>query len=494
MHYSYLLLVLPAVAVPFLLRFIYIRIIFTILKRKAFPFLHSVIYEGWEDPNIRRLMDDISRLAESKVNKIFPLKFNLIGDGKELLFVIQQQLRKKKESENPQVLHLDFSPERLIQCTLLLLNDIYREYHQKWWFKRIINLKLHWFRRGDSLRKRFSALLRVPVIKELSGARLFGPIARLLLIPLIGPPFLIVFLIRSFVISLLWEGWMRYLYAIILIRSSYYFVFLYTKHNEQIERRLQIFDEKNISAQREHFSDFLDPHLWHQKSPGFASAAKTYMECLDVFGYPRDKKFAAAPVNDAGKIQSILWEIAHRIFKSSKSAVKKQLDMYSHPDYASQLIMMANSIGNEYYPGQQYIDRLCIHDLLAVSYIGSLYLLSHLYSAPFASPLLRSFSIDFLFKIKEISETDLLQYALKGVRYSGKIGSLLFRAKKGFAVLKGGTGAVSLAVSLGTPIIYQHIEDSLVAFLFHRYGRLLILLFEESVKRPHDKVPLNHVF
>ena len=168
--------------------------------------------------------------------------------------------------------------------------------------------------------------------------------------------------------------------------------------------------------------------------------------------------------------------------------------MYSRPDYFEQFKELTQAIGTAYFPETNYVYKLCLHDIISGAYIGSLYLLSKLYTAPIASPLLRTFSIDFFFKIKEISETDLLQYALKSARYTGKIGSILFKARKGISVLKGGTGAAGLAVSIGTPFVYQQIEDGFLGFLFHRYGRILLLLFEESQKKGKNKLPLETIF
>ncbi|MBN2510907.1 MAG: hypothetical protein JXB03_11550 [Spirochaetales bacterium] len=497
MDYSLFFLILPALLVPFLVKGILIRIVFYVLKRNNMPFIHSLVYEGWNDQHIDALMDQIIKFAYRRTNRMFNLAYTLINDGKQVLYMVQQSLSKNPGAKDPHILRLDFTPERLIQCILLFLNDMYREYGNKWWFKRILTLRLHWFSRADFVKRAVKQVFSAPLLKTAMQSRLIGPIVRFLVIPLIGPPVLAFYLVRSFVISLAWEGWVRYLYSILLIRFAYYLVFLYVRRNSLIEHRLSMFSDSKISRQSRHFSDLLNPSLWKEKSARYPQAVTEYLKFLCDNEYPVDRKVLGLDEKAEASFKGFGAAVQRglsRIFSSTKTAFKKQLDMHIEPDHLKQLSGLFHTLGNAYYPGRKPLYWLSLHDVIIAAYTGSLYFLSRIYKAPVSSPLLKTCTIDVLIKMKDVAQTDLIQYALKTARFSGKLGSTLYRARKGFTLVKSGSGAAGLILSFTTPLLYQHLEDSLRTYMIHRFGRILLLLFEESTKTGKHKFPLESVF
>ena len=493
MSISLLLLAVPVIVTPLLLRFFYIHAVYMLVRKKEYPLIHELVHSGWDDERIEDLMTKVHAYAKSRVSGFFSPEFDMELDVKAVMLLVQQKFSSKEPGTSK--LSFTFTPERLIQSALLLISDFYREFGDKWWFKRLLNIKLIWFKRGKGLKNLIDSVKKIKIVRTIVSARVIGPVFRFLLIPVIGPPIIAFYLVRSLTVTAFWEGWIRYIYSVLLVRFAYYTVFLYSSGNSVIEKRLSQFSRRNISKRTEYIEQFFDPVTWGEKSPEYPDAVLSYTEFLKTIDQPKDDRVFGGPEE-----RSVFSETARGVKKmlsvfirSSGRAIKKQIRNYGHPEYGRQLIGMASSIGRSYYDAHPFYN-ICIHEILLTSYSASLFLLGQIYKAPGSSPLLRSVSIDILFKIKSFAETDIAGYILKSAKFSGRIGTILFQTRKGLNLLKGSGGILSFFLSLGPPILYQHIEDGIITFLFHRWGRCLLRLFEESKKSSRNKTRLYDVF
>jgi hypothetical protein len=231
--HALLVVVLPILIIPLLMRFIIGKIVIFKAGQKFLPLYLKKQHRGWQTAQDRQTMSTLNAFALQRLKGGLVFKADLKEDVKTILLCIQAINHPESA---PADVSFSFSVRKLLDCALLFFSDLYKEFAGKAWFKLIRRVRLGWFSRIWNVRKYYELLFAHPLLEKLRRARIPGKIIRLVLIPLIGLPSLIWYVVRSIVFSVFFEGFYRFFYALVLLKIGYYALYLYGRENRSIRQ------------------------------------------------------------------------------------------------------------------------------------------------------------------------------------------------------------------------------------------------------------------
>lgn len=480
------LVLLPVFLVPALVRFAATRIVLRIARRSMLPREIHDLQAGWQQATDVRALEAVEAFARERLGGFLVPRYDLLADGRELLCRIQAIYLPKATGK----LSFTFSAKTAAECALLIFSDLYREFGRHWWFRGLKKVRLIWFRRVFEAGRKYRAVLEVPVLNQLNRTRLMGGLVRLILVPVIGFPFMVWYLIRSSVVTTLYEGSFRYLYAVGLMRIGYYGIHLYGKGNPAIESRIAKISRARIIELEKAFEQKLSPRRWERKSMVYPEAVLCYRELLDYFGVAAD-----AQVNDLdreaagpGGIWGRSGRLLGRFSRSAMRSFKKQLRPDKpEPNHQHQLGTLIREIPAVYHPGAQNpLLHFRVGDLLDSGYMAAVLALGKIYRVPASHSLLDRISVDFLLKAKAFGDDDTVRNALAGIGQSARYLGLFLRSRRLVTTARGMLSPFTLAVSIGGPVLLQQLRDLAGEFAYHRTGRILLYLCESGKLQRDD--------
>ncbi|MBN2531421.1 MAG: hypothetical protein JXB88_00945 [Spirochaetales bacterium] len=479
--------ILPVLIIPFLMRLIVGRIILFRVKKKYLPAYLESIYSGWESEDDKKAMKEVSRLALQRLKYHFIFKPEFFADAKAILISIKNIYNQKK-SEDDYI--FTFSLLSLIECSLLAFSDIYKEYGKKPWFRLIQNVKLIWFYRAWNFRKIYMIIFTNPVIDRLRRTRILGKLLRILLIPLLGIPSLIFYIIRSIVISIFLESFFRFFYALILMKFGYYALYLYGKENTQISKRIKDIPKKKLGELNKQIQEMILPSGWENKSDFFQQAVESYLEVLKTSGIPMDQEVMMADQSFLDKTKGVLT----RVTTAFKRAYKKHnpLDKKEESD-KDKILKFYGEISRQYVPKARIpYTYLRLKELIAAGYMASVMILHKILSTPGAKLLLDKISGNFAVKLTSaVKDSNLLKVGVKGIKGAYKYYKLYRIGSRAFKVLRGIASPYTLIWTFGSPVLFQQLQDLLREYTAHRIGRLILFTWEShKLKKKSSLHPL----
>jgi hypothetical protein len=476
--------VLPVILIPLLMRFFIGRIMLSIVKRKYLPKSLKEIYKGWEKKEDKLAIDTVSHIALDRLKYHFIFNYNIKEDIEDILFNIQNIYNEDKGLDN---LVFSFSIRKLIECFLLGFCDIYREYSDQLWFKIIKRIKLVWFWRLISLNRHYKQIFRFPFLEKLRTTRVLGKLIRLILIPIFGVPVLLWYVIRSVFITIFLEGFMRFLYGLLLMKIGYYSIYLYGRENNVINKRIRQIPRDKLSKLSKTIEDRIVPDEWNRKSRFYDAAVEVYLAFLDKHNITRDEKISLKKQKFTEKTKKMFTNF----FEVTKKAYTKQNPFKNMKfEDKDRIIEMYKLIGNQYYRrAKEPILMFRIGEILEMGYMGSIILLNVVFSTPGAGALLDKISLDFALKMKDLSKREIVKDSVSGIGKSVKYFSLFNKARKIFNITRGIVAPYSLAFTFGSPIIIQQLQEMLKGFVYHRAARILLFGWEKN--KLHKKESLD---
>ncbi len=481
-----ILFAVPLILLPFVMRFLIARIILYRVKRIYLPRYLRSVHTGWESEQDIAAIDAVCDYVLNRLRYHFVFRENFIADAEQVLLIIQNAFSRKGPSEK---LSYSFSIRKLLECSLLAFSDLYSEYLRKGWFRFIRNTRLLWFRRVNFMAFFYNSIFNLPLLSRLRTMRVIGPLFRLLFIPLVGLPSFLWYVIRALSVTVLFEGFFRFFYALVLLKIGYYGLYLYGRGNTDISRRIRDIPKSRIGDINRRIEELLHPQKWPERSVLYQSAIEIYRETLAGYGISADARFSAERPGPARAVFD-------SIRKLLDLSIRAHLKGNGHPEHPAsdrdRLLLLYRRIGTAYYPrSAEPILTFRIREILEMGYMGSILLLDKVLSTPGVRFLLDRVSIDFMLKMKSFAEHDAVRLTAGQVRNSLKLYRNYRQASDIFRIVRGIATPYTVIWHLGSPVLYEQLSDMLRQFVYHRAGRLLIYGWESNIlKTKRDISPI----
>jgi hypothetical protein len=479
-----LALLLPFCLVPLLMHLVISRLIFILIKHKYLPKFLKELDNGWQTEQDKQAIKALSQLAAARLKYHFLFSYRIKEDLEAILLCIQNTYAPNQELTR---LKLSFSIKKLVSCCLLGFCDLYKEYHEQPWFKVIKNVRLIWFWRLSALNRHWQNLfIRIPLLQKLRQTRLLGPLLRLLLVPLLGAPLLLWYVIRSISINIFYEGFFRFFYGLLLMKVGYYTIYLYGRENTIINQRIAAIPGKRIALISKDIELLLTEAFQTNKSKYFDKARTVYQTLLKEFEVDEDDKLSTDLLTaDPSFVQALgkkISKILKNFLTNSREAYKKQnpFIIYEAQD-KEKLLRLYYELGKIYFPKvKEPILMLRLTEAIEIGYMSSLLLLNFFLSTPGINMLLGNISVDFILKVKKLATSNRLRNAITSFNHSYKYVSVANKIYKIFRVAQGIVSPYQLVFTLSSPIIFQYVQQALRQFAYHKSGRLLLYGWESN--------------
>jgi hypothetical protein len=483
--YTTLVIILPIIIIPLLMRFVIGKIIIFNAKKKYLPhYLHNQ-RRGWEIDIDEQAIDKLNTIALQRLKGAFIFKPDMQTDIKAILLYIQNIYNPGADTEK---LSFSFSIKKLLDCAVLFFCDFYKEYADKKWFKLIQNIRIVWLYRIWNVRKYYEIVFSHPVMDRLRRMRLLGKILRILLIPLLGLPSLLWYILRSIIISVLYEGFYRFLYALMLMKVSYYALYLYGRQNKDISKRIKSIPKKKLAEFNKQIQARLLPSAWPEKSSRYHRAVVVYLKSLERMGVAPDPEVLG---QDPGFLEK-----AKKIFVRVKAAFSrsyaKTIPFIKKQEYKNNIIMHLLNISAVYVPHADKPYRyLRIKELIATGYMASIIIMHKILSTPGITILLNKLSLNYALKLSAMARQQLVVDSVKGAGDLYKYYRLYRIGSRALKLLRGLSGPGGLMWSLGSSVLFQQVQDLLKEYVVHRISRLSLFTWEAHIlKKQIDLHPL----
>jgi hypothetical protein len=467
-------LAVPLALYPLLVRFVLTPLIFRRLTKKHLPEELEYIRDGWTNGTEEEAVEKIIGFVRQKMRPAAPFSPDPVADGKAMALLVEKVYHPAGEE-----LRFAFPVRRLLECGLLAFGDIMREYGNLFWVRLLSSFPLKWYRKYGRLNRSWRRLVSLPLIRRLRNLRILGPLIRLLLIPLLGIPYLILVLARGFLLVGLLEGYSRFFYSDLLLRFGYYLLYLYCGKNSLIAERAGEIDRKQIFALGKSAEEILKRVELEEITDGrYLDALERYRTLLREWNMDPDR----AAEEKSGTFITVLERIVNRVLHSGKQALVRLIDPESGavPDLR-RMNELARTIGSSFYPGMEHpVRELRPGDLIETGYLAALLGYYRLYQIPGMAETLGKVRLDFAISLRDFIEDDTVRFAAKGVRSGWRAWRVSRDVRRVGRILRGAAAPASIAVHIAIPVAGQGVLDTLRSFVYHRAGRLLLHLYARS--------------
>jgi hypothetical protein len=468
-------MLLPLILVPLCMRFAAVRLILLMARRRLLPGRLREMEAGWEEEE-RESFIAAEKIVRTRLRTLFPPAYDLTADVREILLSIQRQ-----RGETGGELRFSFSIRSAAEVGLLAFADIYDDLHRKPLFRLLQRIRLKWLVRVGKLAEGYARIRNLPVLRELSRSRILGLLLRAALIPLLGLPLLIFYLVRSFLTGILADGSFRYLYALVLLRITYYGIYLYGGENPVIAGRISDLGRDEITDAGRRLEKQLLPREWGTKSLQYEEGVLRLRAILRDLGIDDDHRLSEGEGQLPRPFAS-----GRRLFRRLRgsallAARRSFLKVEKPTGIVAGLKLLWTGVSGAYVPGDRKASQeLRVGELAAAGYFASLLLLSKLYSAPGGRRALGRVPVELAVRINTLTEDELFRTILSGAREGMRLAGVAGRIRRAGLLLRGRYHPAGIVLSFATPFALAHLENSLKSGLYHRAGRLMLYIWEQN--------------
>jgi hypothetical protein len=476
-------IILPVLILPLLMRILIGRLILFRVRRKYLPKYLKNLYKGWESKEDKQAIKEVSNLALQRLKYHFIFKPQFAMDAKALLIAIKNIYEGEKKDED---LTFSFSILSLIECGLLAFSDIYKEYADKPWFRIIQNMKLIWFLRALHIRKFYMLIFSNPVMDRLRRMRILGKLFRVIFIPILGIPSIVWYVLRSLTISIFFESFFRFFYALLLMKFGYYTLYLYGKENTHISKRIKNIPKKKLGKLNKEIQTMILPSEWKEKSSQFHKALEVYLEALKLCGIPEDQKAKQAEQSFLDQTKNVMNRVTTAFIRAYKKHNPLSKTKESDKD---KFILLYREISKQYVPRAAIpFAYLRIRELIATGYMASVLVLHKVLSTPGAKLLLDKLSGNFAVTLTSFAKSDIAKTGAKGIKGAYTYYKLFRLGSRAFKILRGIAAPYTFIWTFGSPVLFQQLQDLLKEYIAHRTGRLILFTWESHILRKKNKL------
>ena len=487
---EYLWMLLPLLLVPLVMRFVVVQIVVLLARRHFLPHRLQEMEAGWKESELASFTA-AEKTVRTRLTTLFAPKYDISRDIREILLALQQ-LRSESPGEDPDKLRFSFSVRNATELALLAISDVYTDIHRRPLLRKLYGTRLKWLIRAGNISHAHSRIMGLPFIRRLSKIRLIFPLLRGILVPLIGFPMLILYIVRSMITGIFFDGSFRYLYALVLLRISYYGIYLYGGENPLIAARIQALKKKEIIEAGRRLENILNPENWDERSLLFEEGGLRINAVLQDLGIDADHHIENAMENGVpgGKRGARGLRILRRIRNAALLAARRQI--FRSPKNSASFLEGISALWSsaaEHYAPQKHpaIEELRLREIIAGGYFASILLLFRLYSTPGIRSTLGRISVDFAVRINELTEDELIRGIFSGARRGLRIAGIAGRIRKLQKALKARFHPAALAISFVSPFAFAHVETSIRTAVYHRTARLFLYIWESNaLKRPPE--------
>jgi hypothetical protein len=473
--HAILVVVLPIIIIPLLMRFIIGRIVIYRARQKYLPLYLKKQQGGWHTAKDRETISTLNTFALQRLKGGLVFKPDLKEDVQTILLCIQAVHRPESV---PAGVSFSFSVRKLLDCSLLFFSDLYKEFAGKAWFRLIRRIRLGWVSRIWNVRKYYEIIFSNPMLEKLRRARVPGKLVRLVFIPLIGLPSLIWYVIRSIVFSVFFEGFMRFFYALVLLKIGYYALYLYGRENKTIRRRIRTIPRKKLADVHKRIRSLLSPSSWAQKSVLYPRAAAVYAESLLQLGIAPDPEVSppdpGLPAFAMGILNRVKSTLA-RIYSNANPFIRKQVKQNA-------LLGVLLNISAVYAPrSNRPYNYLRLDELMTLGYMASVMIIYKINTTPGINLLFANMSVDFALKLGSVARREEVVQGVRTIRGLYKYYRLYRIGAISAKMLRGLSGPTGLVLTLGGSLLFQQARDLLQEYMFHTAARLVLFTWESHM-------------
>ncbi len=483
--HTLLIIIIPVVLLPLLMRYVIGKIIILRAKKHYLPSYLQNQSRGWHEKSDKQAIESLNSIALQRLKGAFIFKPDIQTDIKTILLCIQNIYYPGAESAE---LSFSFSIKKFLDCALLFFSDFFKDYAHKKWFKLIRNIRIIWLYRMWNIKKYYEILFSNPLMDKLRRMRLLGKVLRLALIPLIGLPSLVWYVLRSIIISVFFEGFYRFFYALMLLKISYYALYLYGRENKNINQRISAVPKQKLTEISKQIESMIRPGSWEEKSSLYEKAVTVYQAALEELGIAKDQAVSEEDGSFLGKAMQVLDRIKKAFSKTYTNAnpfIKKQVQ-------GNAVLEIILGISAVYMPRSQKPYRyLRLKELITAGYMASIIIIRKIMTTPGANLLLEKLSVDFALKITAIARQDTVIDGAKSIGELFKYYRLYRIGSRAIKVIRGISGPYGLILSLGSSVLIQQAKNLLYDYIIHTTARLTLFTWESHIlKKDRGLLPL----
>jgi len=170
------------------------------------------------------------------------------------------------------------------------MSDINNIINNTSWFYTLKKSKISTLKRVSRISGYYNYLYKkIPFLKFLRKSRTTGKIVRILFIPILGLPSILISIVASLVSLFVTEIIWKYYYAVLLIKCAYYSMILFGHKHSLIKERIDQFPIKKIKEMAGKVEDLINPENVSYQSDLFESSYVEYQRILEEFGITPEK-------------------------------------------------------------------------------------------------------------------------------------------------------------------------------------------------------------
>lgn len=458
------------------MRLIIAPLILLKLKSKYVKDLTSTIKEGWVDDRDLEAIEYLKSHAWKGLSSPFVISYNFsfLQTQIKTLFVDLTQIYNEDSTSE---INLNFSIQKILEALYLIFEDVHSDLKMMKIYKLLEKLPINLFLRITKLNKSIRLITQNKIIRILQKYRVTTKIFRLILIPVLGLPIIMSQLIFSLLYTTLFEGYLRFIYGMILIKVGYYTIYLYSNRNSSLHNRLQ-FCHKDIVNKggiiEEKHTQFKDRFIY---STNLDNALQKLSEELTKENIIPSKE----TVKEGRKFDRILKRVSNTI----KNTIESELSSDTAKSFNFKpLIHIAESIGRVYYPNaKQPIYNMRFKEFLEFGFFVTTVSLKNIYAIPASRKLLDKIPVKLVFDINDFIEDKHLKDYIPKIKKGGKIIKNIQSYYWASRMIIKRSHPIVFAASMVTPIILQQVQDSFREYIYNMSGLLLIDAYESSLLR-----------
>lgn len=472
--FPYLTFLIPIILIPIVMRLVIAPLILLRLKSKYVKNLTSTIKDGWIDDKDLAGIEYIKNNAWKGLSSPFVISFdfNFLKNQVKTMFIDITQIYN--EDSNGEI-NLKFSIQKILETFYLIFDDLHRDLKKMKFYRLLEKLPISLFLRVTKLNKSIKVITQNKILQVLQRYRITTKLLRLILTPILGLPIIIFQLIFSLLYTTIFEGYIRFIYGMILIKIGYYTIYLYSDRNSSLHNRLK-FSHKEIITRGEIIEE---RHTKFKDRFHFTPNLEKAMEILKA-ELIKENIMPSREISQENDTFS-------RLFKRFSNIVKNTIDSELSSDPSKKfnfkpIIAISERIGQIYFPNSdQPFFQMRVKEAIELGYFLTTVSLRNIYTIPASKILLDKIPLKLVVDISDFIEDKKLKKHIPTL----KKGSRIFKNVQGYywasrAIVKR-SNPVVFAATMITPILYQQLDDSLKEYVYNMVGRLLIDSYESSV-------------
>jgi len=417
----------------------------------------------WETAKDRMVLKGMTDILSRRLKGSFDLTSAMREDLYQLLHLIDHYCDETKPQRDQLEFH--FSLKRLLQVSLMAFEETYELINQYWIFRFLQRRKVIWLERFLSYGQFYKKLINaIPLVKRMSQTPVPGFLLRLFLIPLLGIPSLIWYNLRTLLMGMLAEGSFRFFYVLIMMRIARYGLFLYGEPNKGMEEKLKGYSKKGIKGYYNKLSSELAAFEEGKKSIHYEQGLFIYQQLLEQWNLNLDTRYGPQKTNPKWSRWLDTWIPGKGSSEKNLLLFVKDLFLTLPPAYG--------------HKGDQGYLHLRLGDFIRLGYRTSLEGIYFLLTTPGLQQA-SGLSVNMMFKLQSITRDPLVTTLFPKAKETLDHWKNYNKIRRALNFITRRRGVFSLAWSLGSPLLFDNIRKGFSSYLAHRWGRLLIMTWEE---------------